>query len=196
MKFGHKLIFITVFAIIMEIVLFNFPYVSGMLNRNMDKNILYNLENIEKTNWIKHDNELISKQDPMLVISDINTYVKNFELSFSIDKKIPFIMCYYTKNKEDIFNDKMSIALTNNINDKNKITVNSYVKNLRVDLGDDAGIILKNMSIVINPVKLNFNIARVITIILIYVISTCLFYLQKGPNFEDLIKDERSDKNE
>lgn len=194
MKFRYKLFFITVFAIFLEIVIFNFPYVSGMLNGNIEKNISYNLEDIEKVNWRKVDNSLISEQDPMLTISNIDTYVKDFELSFSIDKKIPFIMIYYTQNEDDTFNDKMSIALTDNLRDKNEIKVNSFVKDLRVDLGDDAGVKLNSLDVVINPVKLNISISRIIAILLIYIVGIGLFYLQRSPNFEDLINNDEGDK--
>jgi len=140
MKLRYKLIYVTIFALFVEIVLFNFSYLMGTLDKTIDKNVIYTLKDIEKINWIQNDNMFISKEDPMLIISDINTYVKDFELSLSIDKKLPFIMCYYTQDKEDIFNDSMSIALVDNLSDKNHIKVNSYVRGLRLDLGDDAGV--------------------------------------------------------
>lgn len=191
MKLRYKLIYVTIFALFVEIVLFNFSYLIDMLDKNIEKNVIYTLKDIEKNNWIQYNNRLISKEDPMLIISDINTYVKDFELSLSIDKKLPFIMCYYTQDKGDIFNDSMSIALVDNLSDKNNIKVNSYVRDLRLDLGDDAGVNLNSLSIIINPVKLNFSIARVITIVLIYITSKGLFYLQKSHSYEDLIQDER-----
>lgn len=196
MKLRYRLIYVTIFALFVEIVLFNFSYLMGTLDKNIEKNVIYTLKDIEKINWIQNENWFISKEDPMLIISDINTYVKDFELSLSIDKKLPFIMCYYTQDKEDIFNDSMSIALVDNLSDKNHIKVNSYVRGLRLDLGDDAGVNLNNLSIIINPVKLNFSIARVITIVLIYITSKGLFYIQKSHSYGDLIQDERGNEIE
>lgn len=190
MKFKYKLIYVIMFAIFLEIVVFNYSYIRSMFDKNIEKNVSYTLKDMEKINWTESNNGIISQLDPMLIISDINTYVKDFELTLSMDKNPPFILCYYTKNNEDIFNDKMSVAVTNIFSDKNNIKVNSYINDLRLDIGDNAGLSLSNLSVIINPVKFDFNIARVITVILIYLIGAGLFFLQRSPIYDVLLNQE------
>ena len=63
------------------------------------------------------------------------------------------------------------------------MSIKDYITDLRIDLGDEKGTILNDLSVIINPIEFRFSIAIVVAVLLIYVATRFLFYLQKSPNY-------------
>jgi hypothetical protein len=63
------------------------------------------------------------------------------------------------------------------------LNIKDNVTDLRIDLGDDAGIMLNSFKLTVNPTAWNISFSRIIAVLLIYCVGTLLFNLQKTPNY-------------
>lgn len=183
-KYLFSFIFILFLSIIIEFCVFNFINISEILDNSLKKNIAFSLEDAKLSNWEKNNTEYISEFDPMIVYNNIDMYIKKIEIKTSMNKKVPYIDIFYTNKNEPEFNGKMLLKINEVNQDTNVLIVNQYAKDIRIDIGDEAGVSLSDFSIIINPTKINFKLSRVVAIVLIYYMSVGLFSLQKSPDYD------------
>ena len=176
----RRLIFVIFFACIIELGVINFTNIIGLLS-NENNNIVYDMSSIETNNYDVDDEGIVSKFDPMIIIKDINSNVKKFKIELNSNEEIPYIDIFYTNNDLPVFNEQLIVHYTNPVHNIAYIKLNKYVKDLRVDLGDNAGVRINNIKIIINPYKVDFSISRVIAMIMIYYTANTLLKLQKNP---------------
>ncbi|WP_312502866.1 hypothetical protein [Lacrimispora sp.] len=183
-KYIFKFIFVLFLAIIIEICVFNFGNISEMMDNSLRKNIVFSLKDAKLSNWENNNTEYISQFDPMIVYNNIDLYIKKIEIKTTMNKKIPYVDFFYTNKNEPEFNGNMLLKINEANQDVNVLIVNQYAKDIRIDLGDEAGVSLSDFSMIINPTKINFKVARVVAIVLIYYMSVGLFSLQKSPDYD------------
>ena len=176
--------FVLLVAIVLEIVFFNYTNIKLMLNQNIEKNISIMQEDIEYYNWERRGNLLVSKTDPILIIPNVNSKIKAIKLDMQLNKPIPYIVVFYTDKENEKFGENTMIIYNKNIQGNMLLPLDAEVNDLRIDLGDDEGVILSELKIIINPVTLNFSIYRVIAMLLIYLLSVLLFKLQRNPDYK------------
>lgn len=187
MKFKEikRFLVIILIALIIEIGVINFSNICMLLDDNLIKNKEIMLSNIETINWEKtSENTIVSKLDPMLIIRNINMYVKNIRIIGETTQDIPYIDIFYTNNNIKNFNGNNVIRENEIIKDDIIVEIKKDVNDLRIDLGDAKGTEMNNLKIILNPARLNFNIYRVIAIISIYYLGLFLSYIQKNPNYK------------
>lgn len=189
-KFIYNFIVILSLAIIMEIFIFNFNNIKDMSDKSIKKNIVLSIKDSKLINWEKTDEKYISQFDPMVVYNDVNLYIKKIEINSNMNKIVPYIDLFYTSENKHEFNGNMLIRISDIKQTKNIVYIDQNIKDIRLDLGDDAGLILTDFYLIINPVKLDINISRIIAIIFIYFIGFGLFLLQKSPNYDILLNQE------
>lgn len=100
-----------------------------------------------------------------------------------VNQAVPYIQVFYTNNENENFNGELIIEYGQPVVGEVEIGINQYVKDLRIDLGDEEGIILDDIKMIINPINFNFSVSRIIAMISIYFLSAGLFYLQKNPDY-------------
>jgi len=179
-----RILSIVIVALIIELLVFNFFNVIHLLDKGLEKNKEYTLEQMEIMNWERSGNDIISGLDPMIIVDDVATVVKEINIECEVNNVIPYIDVFYTNNTYDQFNGELLIHHKQPTNTTATIKINQYVKDLRIDLGDEAGLKLSNIKVIINPTKIDFSLSRVIAMILIYFASIGLFYLQKNPEYK------------
>lgn len=184
-----KMLLVIFIAFFIEIGIINFSNVVIFFDNTVNKNISYDINNMKIINWQKDSEKLISNSDPMLVVNNIDTNIKRIKIEVDVDKEIPYIDIFYTNSNNENFNGQKLVHFNKKVKEKTNIEVNQYVKDLRVDLGDDVGLVLRNIKIIINPTELDFSASRIIAIILIYYSTIALLSLQKAPYYK--IKEEK-----
>ena len=182
-KMKNGLIVLAV-ALLLEFGVFNFGYLLAMVNSNAQNNLTYTMEQMEVVNWIKKDNTLISGLDPNLVIPKINTMVKKVEITVDADKPISNVVLFYTNDQHSNFSAETMILGPKTMATTTTTTLNQQVENLRIDLGDDADLTLKKITVIVNPLKSDFSISRIVAILLMYLATIGLSALQKGPDYK------------
>ncbi|WP_407306646.1 hypothetical protein [Desulfosporosinus sp. SB140] len=179
----NLLIVLTV-ALLLEFGVFNFDFISAKVNPNKKYNLTYTMEKMQAVNWTKQDNTLVSRFDPNLIIPSINTMVNKVNITVDADKSISNVVLFYTNNKHINFSAESMITDNETLVTTTTIDLNQQVKDLRIDLGDNPGLVLKKITVIINPIKFNFSISRIIAILLMYLATIGLSALQKGPDYK------------
>lgn len=179
-----KILFVAIFAILIELFVFNFDYVYLSFVTKVDKNIEYELQDATLVNWQRVNGYYISESDPMIIFNDLDTDIKNVCISVDSQPIISNLVLFYTNyNMSDSEEPLMIVWNKDPIDGEYNIEINNNVKNLRIDLGDDAGTTLKEFKLIVNPAVMNFSSARTVAMILIYVSSKLLFRLQRKPKY-------------
>lgn len=186
-KLIFKSIVIILISMIIEVGFFNFNYIKEIIKDTPDSNIKYDLKNVKLENWDKSGETITSKADPMIIITDVNKDIKTIKIQCKTNKPIPYIDFFYTNTERAEFNGDMLLRIDNVKGNINVYDINQSAKDIRLDLGDNAGLVLTDFALTINPVDFNISISRVTAIVLIYLISSGLFSLQRSPNYEAIL---------
>lgn len=181
MKFRYKVTAAAVIACMIELLAFHSGELAFALNRQTAKNLEISSTDMEYLNWKKENGIWVSETDPQIFISP-RTYVETLEVSLELNREIPFIVIYYKTDLSQEFNDAQMV-FTEQVEKNNRFTIQKPVAEIRIDLGDDAGVGIQDIRITLNPLSFQFSFARVIAMILIYVAATGLFQISKSPNY-------------
>lgn len=179
-----RIVLVVIIALFLELGVFNFQYFVSCFDTSKQYNIIYSLDDMNKINWENSNNKkLVSKVDANLIIEEINTYIDDVFIEYDSSKIIPDIVLFYT-DKNNIYFNAENIITISNPQSSLRIGVNKTVKDLRIDLSDDEGIILNDIKIIVNPAKLDISISRILAIVLIYFSFISLFTLQRSPKYD------------
>lgn len=188
MKKIYKLCLYIIVSILIELIIlgiYNYNYMAICDN----KKISYVDKQFEFYNWDKNESGYITRTDPIIIIPNMNMYVDNVKIKFKSSEQFEYIDFFYKTKENETFNMLNNFSRINTVNydiKENlysvKYNINSYVKDLRVDLGDKSDRFVEEFSMEINfPIK--FSISRVIAIFLIIISSEILFKLQKNQTY-------------
>jgi hypothetical protein len=152
-----------VIGVFIEICGLNYYQISNRLNSLDRKNLSYDILQVEKINYTHYNNSFITEENPYIVIMNVKTYIKNINISGDISVKNIPVQIFYTDSESDSFTEEKSIRKEILYFDTNSnIVINTNVKDIRIDLGDNAGVIIDDLRIDINPVKFKINILRML----------------------------------
>lgn len=178
-----RFIVVLLVSIFLECFIFNFKYVESKFHSSRMYNVEYEQEEMIKINWRENNGILISNPDPQLIIEDVNTYVEEIEIMYSISDSIDNILLFYTNEDIKEITGELLIVSPSGETGKTIISVKDYVGILRIDLGESENIMIQDIRVVINPVSFHFSISRLIACFLIYYIAKGLFALQRAPDY-------------
>lgn len=178
-----RIIGVLIIACCIEVFGINFSNILSLADNSVEKNREYILKDMQAINWKQEDGHLTSQYDSNLIVEGVDTFIKKIKLEISSNQKVPYIQVFYTNDKNENFNGELLVEYGQPVIKEVEISLDQHVKNLRIDLGDEEGMMLDDIKLVINPVNFNFSISRIIAMILIYVLSIGLFYLQKNPDY-------------
>lgn len=174
---------ICLLAIVLECVVFNFSYIRSLVDTSKIYNLEYHLEEMTMIHWTQMAGEFYSDEDPELIIDNVDTIVDNISIQYHIEGDISQITLYYTNTENLSFDDGFFVQTASAIPDNTNIEVDSYVKDLRIDLGEEPNLLLYDVTVVINPVAFRFSWSRFIAVLLIYLSAKGLFHLQSPQDF-------------
>lgn len=180
---------VLLFAVVLEVLYFNFDAISDYLDNSIQHDISYQLSDMELTNF---NENLISSSDPMLCIYGIDIFVRDIIVRVETNGAATGSLFYTTQSEEDFSAEKM--LLLNNLSGTEKYLLNSNIHALRVDPGEDANIKLYDFEIILNPSsRFDISVSRIITILIVYYGFTMLFSIQRMPEYktEKESEDER-----
>lgn len=144
------------------------------------------LENFDMYNWSEEGNgSYVSLPDPILVIEDLQANIKDIDITVDSADNISSVTFFYTENDGQVFNGD-NIILGNLVDSELTLSVNKYVNDIRIDLGDDAGMRINGVTVVLNPDRIKFSFTRFITVIILYFSTIFLFRLQRRPDYTEL----------
>lgn len=187
-KFKYKeyvIVLTLIFSI--ELIFFNFNNLANLSNSSINKNVVYNSESIEFLNWNKENKFYVSNNDPIMVINNINMEVTDIIVSIKGEGIVPYVDIFSIKasninlSEDDLI--RIPILIEGRFSRNIRVNVDEYIGDLRIDLAEESGVELEDISVIINPSIIFISYARIIAMILIYITSKFLFSLQKNPKY-------------
>lgn len=178
-----KIIISIILSIIIESVVLNFFNIIEIMDTRLDKNIEYTMDKMEYINWQDEGTNKVSDLDPIIYIKGVNTWVKEIQVNTKLNQRPNYMLLWYTNKEHQEVSEERAISAMN-ITGKDEFTINGEVKDIRLDLGNQDGLVLEDIHIIINPVQFDFSIARVIAMILIYWGFIGLFRVQQTPDYK------------
>lgn len=196
MKVAKKALVILLIAVAMELFIFNFQPVCDRVLGRENLNEIYTLADFETINWTETADGLISGYDPMLILDGVNTQVHSLRIFSDCLGQVPYVNVFYTNDHYLQFGDGPVLLEMVESGNAVEIAVNDTVENLRIDLGDQAGVALNQLTVIVNPSAIQISIARIVAIILIAFFAEFLFSLQRYPTyFSDSIETSSGSKD-
>ena len=181
--FWKKLLLVLLGAVFLEVFYFNWGTVQNNLLPEDEKNIVLTMNDWDFYNWSIYDSTYTSNLDPSIVKTNLNVDINNIEIQYLPAQTIGDVSVFYTEEAGQIVNaDRMLVF--SEIESKQKLPINKHVVDLRIDLGEQAGLKLNEITVVLNPTEWNISIYRIATVLMIYVFSILLFRLQESPNYD------------
>ncbi len=184
---------VVILSTLIEIIIFNFSYLNDKFIKKV-KTTYCQEDNISYVNWQEStDTQKVSLVDSMIILNNLNTKISKVKIDVNLNEnvKVPYTDIFYTTQEIGQFNGDLVIHDKNKYDKSIEININKDVKDLRIDLGDQAGLILNDIKIIINPLDFHISISRIVTMIIIYYLSIFLFSLQRNPNYQLDNKEEK-----
>lgn len=180
-------------GISIELIIFRGPQIIRLLSPKSAANQELHLSDFETANW-EHleDGRLCSGEDPILVVAGVDAHIDKIEIDVIASRELPYIDIFYI-NKDHPQYGELYQRCGEMEGNHAEASIDDHVQDLRLDLGDDAGLTLYDLTVRINPVEIDISIARIAAIIFIYWSGAFLFSLQKAPDYG--LDDEKKEKN-
>ena len=120
---------------------------------------------------------MISLEDPQIILPELDIYVNNLLLQFTlIDAPNDNMILYYQERGDTDFSVEKSVILPLKMEDRSQnIAVNKYVHALRLDLTEERGVALQLDHIEINPRNIEFSFTSFMIGLLTFVFWIILF---------------------
>lgn len=185
-KFLVRLGLVFILAVMLDATVFNFGFWREKLDTSSKKNIVYTLDSMEKVNWEQTSQGWVSHGDQHLILKDVNTKINQVQIEMQVEKKPDYVLLFYKENGIKEFSNEACILY-----EGDKITIGKDITDLRLDISNQKGVLLKDIILLINPMSFRFSISRIVTVLLIYIFGSGLFALQRNPNYH---LDEKQEK--
>ena len=181
MKFSTKIVAVTLAAVLLEVLYFNFQPLAMSISKNIEKNLIYSMDDLSFVNWEKNsDGSYTSLEDPQVLIPTPQMKIELVEVNFRTEPSVVHSELFYTdangtlqvcqnlSNQEDSFRCKIGETAQGTI---------------RLDIGETSGVTLSELIVVVNPVQFDISVSRIVAVLLIYVFGSLLFRIQKMPDY-------------
>lgn len=193
-KVIRHIIISVLLALLVEGLIFGFPYLYKNYIKGCNQTEL-SLADFALYNWTDGENGgYISLPDPMVIVENLKVSVDEMDIVVNCDAPVSGITVFYTESDDQVFTAEHAIAAGDYVGNVITVSVDRFVNDLRIDLGEADGTHLNDMSVILNPDRITFSISRIITVIILYFSTLFLFRLQKRPDYTELEDDadERS----
>ena len=185
MKHKLKKITFVIIYIIVSIIcgtfIANKSAISNIFNNN--RNLTFTLDNIVMYNWSKENDTLFySELDPQIIIQDLNCYVNDVKLYINMNNDSNEQLSsqiFYKQHNENEFTEKNSYT-TQLIKENNyyKFNVNKEIKELRIDLFNEAGKEVNIDKIEINSRQISFSMIYYLLFIVFFILIFLLYKMR------------------
>lgn len=168
-------------GILLELFVFNSGYFLSLLDYESDVIVLPQ-EQFTAVNWDAHGELLISETDPQLILEGVNRYVQRITIYCDVQPSAEDITVFYTNGENPVICEK-TMRTARLVDGRASMAIRDTISGLRVDVGESAGAEMYSFQVVLNERYFHFSISHVIAVILIALLGTFLFNIQKMPDY-------------
>lgn len=146
------------------------------------------LDDFDKANWvINEDGSITSQPDPILATYGLNKYIEDIEVHADTAAGVIYgVSLFYSNDDVQFFSADGMVRNDQIFVDSVSLKVDKQVRDLRIDLGEEPGLVLNNVYFVINPDGRQFSLSRFIAVFIIVFATYGLFTLQSRPKYFDM----------
>lgn len=169
-----------------ECFVINLPYIQDSINNmsSESKNERLRLQDASAFNWTIVKDGLLSENDPIIEFQQVDKLVNSIYLRVFTGEEVNYVNVFYTTDETGTYGEPEHMSTVKMDANRKLVRIDDYVYSLRVDIGEIAGMKLKGIEVVINPVQIHFSVARVIAMLLLYYGTNALFCLHRSPDYE------------
>ena len=172
-------------GIALELFVFNFRFFRQFLVTGVQEDVPFSAEEMEFLNWTQTQDGHVSGMDPIIAIFSVDRYVQSVRLTLDMSEDTVPMNIFYTTEEGEVFTGEKMIAASA-ANGENTVEVGVYVRDLRIDLGETEGLLLRGIDLVLIGNELDFSVARAVAVLVIVAMERLLFSLQRSPGYEDI----------
>ena len=194
MKVLKNAVIMLVIGFVLEVGYFQFPTLYNCFcGKTPQKE--YVLSQMQPINWHMDGAFWVSESDPAHIITNINCYVNTLDVYFDSKSEVNGVTVFYTNDTYPEIEDNTTIHISGLIDEHFRINVKDNVDDMRIDIGEEAGMELHDAKIVVNNRKFELSYSRILLLMMVYVLGAGLFRLQKMPDYkvEDISRKEDGD---
>lgn len=178
-----RIILVALLSVVIEVLVIQGKNIVSLVQLGDKANKEIHMDAFEYVNWEQNNNgEFVSLEDPILVYDAGNLEIRNISIHVDSPDTIPYIDVFYTNDLYHDFADHYFRCAEIN-NNSALISINDHVRKLRFDLGDEEGLVVRDITCVLNHARIKISLSRIIAINLIYWATCFLFSLQKMPDY-------------
>lgn len=178
-----RIAIILVGALLLELFYFNAAYFYNTLQGERPYNVVFSLTDLEVLNWEKISSGLRSQPDPILFRQEINMDVTTVEIEARTNQPIPYVFVFYTNEVYPEFCEQTMVLADDKGEGVFIAQLPGQIQNIRVDLGDDPGLELYDLTLCLNPLRFKFSVARFVAMLVICFGFWGLTRLQSSPEY-------------
>lgn len=179
-KRAVKVIASILIAILLEVLFFNFSALRNTIAGQKEE--VYQKDQLMLFNWDETGEDAVSMPDPMIYVEGIGVKASSLTVKLDMEPMPKSITVFYTTGTNEAFSgDKMLIIDPATGDDT--VQLDARISAVRVDPGEDAGLVLHDAAFVFNEVRWDISAARIVAMLIIYWGTKFLMALQRTPDY-------------
>lgn len=184
MKKVLRVFLVLLISVLIELIVFNGSVLLSFVGIESKKPVSFTLTDAQASNWLQEGETFVSEFDPQLVFTGFKMDIKDLAITAQMDRHIPYMELFYAIDDGGLNLDDIRLE-TGDLAQGVTITLNRRnITAVRLDLGDDPGLVLSNLTLTATPAYiLSISPSRIIALNLIYWLTTGLFALQGPPKY-------------
>lgn len=179
MKIFKKIVAPILIAVMIEVVFFNFVPLINLFKGV--KPIKFSANDLSFINWTETDAGLVSQPDPMIILENLSLAADTFTIYLTAQPQPSSYTVFYTEGAETFSADNMIV--TSNMTGDDTLPLGRRISAIRVDPGEEAGLVLQDVTFVFNDPSWDVSLSRIVAMLIIWWGTKFLMSLQKAPDY-------------
>ena len=171
-----------VIGILLELFVFGFGSLRLLMDTSVEERVL-SIHDFETVNWTETEGTLTARPDPMLVMDGLNDKVRTVTIYYRSEPQPDRITLFYTNSQYPEICQETVRTASPTPRQRAVFKVNDTVQGLRIDVGEVAGLQLSDLRVVFNEKHFDFSVSRVVAMVLIWIVGSFLFSIQRMPDY-------------
>lgn len=171
-----------VIGILLELFVFGFGSLRLLMDPSAEERS-FTVNDFATVNWTEAEGKLTAQPDPMLIMEGLNDKVRTVTVYYCSEPQPDRITLYYTNSQYPVICQETVRTASPTPSQKVVFKVNDNVQGLRIDVGEAAGLQLSDLRVVFNEKHFDFSVSRVVAMVLIWIVGSFLFSIQKMPDY-------------
>ena len=168
-------------AVLIEVMVFHYSEIKMQLLGA--ETVILSANDLLYADWdILPDGKKVSQLDPILYVEGLSIQLETLTIQLEADSLPESYTIFYMTEPGDVPSvDKM--VTISPVTGKDTVAIHQNVSAIRIDPGEVAGLVLNDVSLVLNEANWDISIARIVAMLVVFWGAAGLMTLQKSPDY-------------